>query len=453
MRECLTLRLWAVVAAATSIAGLVPAQWVQETPTSSPTARVAAAMDFVPMNGGIVLFGGAAPLINGETWTFDGTNWTQLAPATSPTARFGAALVMDYARGVGVLYGGLATNISVPPPTSETWEWDGATWTLRTPTANAGPRYRYGACFDGVTGKVVMYGGATSQLLIPPSNQTWEYDGTTWAQRTTTGNPGPRERPAMCFHPGLGKAVLFGGTNGSGVTDQTWLYDGVAGTWTQVAIGGVHPSARNAAQMVYDAAHGVCVLTGGQDSGGVLGDTWTFDGTKWAALTTPSPTIRDHMLAFAPTTAQVVRFGGFVAPPNTTTNETWSIGTAPYGGGCTGTNGAPTLAATSALQLGASWTLNVGNLNPVLNLAFLVLGAAPVPGVDLAFLGMPGCAVYTTPDLLLDVVGAAGSATWTWPVVAGPIGVSLYCQALCLDPAANTFGFTLSNAIYATLDG
>ena len=249
----------AVVLASSSLA---VAQRLQRAPASSPTARVAFGIDFVPANVGLVLFGGGAPSINAETWTYDGINWTQLLPGTSPTARFGHQLVYDYARGVAVLYGGLASNISIPPPASDTWEWNGTTWTQASPTANAGPRYRYGACYDVLRSRVVMYGGATSQLLLPPNNQTWEYDGTTWQQITTVGNPGGRDRPSMCFFAALGRAVMFGGYDGSAMVDQTWLYDGIAGTWTQVAIAGPKPIARSSASMTYDAMRSLCVLMG-----------------------------------------------------------------------------------------------------------------------------------------------------------------------------------------------
>lgn len=427
------------------------AQWIQRTPAAAPTARSAAAMDFVPQNGGLVLFGGGTPGLSNQTWLYDGTTWTQLNPATAPSGRFGAQLVYDTTRGVAVLYGGLASAISIPPPTSDTWEWDGTTWTLATPAANAGPRYRYAACYDPIRGRVVMYGGATTQLLSPPSNQTWEYQGTTWSQVNTLGNPGPRDRAAMCFHLGLGKAVLFGGADSSGVTNQTWLYDGSVGIWTQVAINGPVPPARNAATLVYDPLRNLCVLHGGQGAS-VLTDTWAFDGTRWIEQPTTTQGVRDHNAAFLPSLGHVVKFGGFVAAPNTLSAETWEIGSGVYGVGCNGSAGVPTLSATSAPRAGQGWTLTLANLNPAFNLAFLVFGFTQLPGIDLTGpLNMPGCLAFTTPDIVLAVNGSGGAASWTWPTVAAAVGGTFDVQALCLDPPANGFGFTISNAVYATI--
>lgn len=450
MIHCFAARTAAVLLACSSLA---VAQWLQRTPATQPTARTGSGMDFVPANLGLVLFGGGAPFINAETWVYDGSTWAQLTPATSPTARFGHQLVYDSSRGVAVLYGGLASNISIPPPASDTWEWNGSTWTLAAPTANAGPRYRYGACFDSIRGRVVMYGGATSQLLMPPNAQTWEYNGTTWQQIATVGNPGGRDRPAMCFFAAIGRTVMFGGYDGNTMSDQTWLYDGIAGTWTQVATANPKPPARSSAAMTFDATRNLCVLNGGQtSSGAVLSDTWTFDGVKWTEQPTATQGVRDHVLGFLPTTNQVVKFGGFVSAPSTLSNQTWELGSGIYGAGCLGTNGVPSLAATTAPRLGQPWTLNFANLNPAFNLAFLALGFTQLPGLDLGpVLGMPGCAAFTTGDILLGVSGAGGTASWTWPAVAGPLGGAFFGQSLCFDPGVNAFGFTITNAVYATI--
>ena len=449
MSVVLPPRLVRVIAAFFVTVSLAFAQWNQVTPTTSPTPRSGAAMDFVPLNGGLVMFGGGAPFINNETWVYDGVNWIQQSPASAPTGRMGMELIYDSARGVAVMYGGLATPISIPPPTSETWEWDGVNWTQVSVPTNAGPRYKYGACYDSARSRVVMYGGANTQLLGVPINQTWEYDGVTWSSVATSGNPGPRERPSMCYYTGIGKSVLFGGYDGFGLRDETWVYDGAS--WTQVVITGSRPSARNAAKMVYDPVRDLCVLTGGQDTLGALSDTWTFDGSEWTQQPDLGLTVRDHTLAFLPTISQTVQFGGFVAAPFTLTNQTWEFGTGIYGSGCAGTAGVPSLTAASALRLGQGWTVDLANLNPTFNLAFVAIGLTRSPGVDLAVINMPGCFGYTTPNLLASVTGAAGQASWTWPSVIGPIGAELYAQALCLDPTVNGLGLTTSNAVFATI--
>jgi len=111
----------------------------------------------------------------------------------------------------------------------------------------------------------------------------------------------------------------------------------------------------------------------------------------------------------------------------------------------------PSLWPLNAPQIGSNYTLAIDNLEPTLNFAVLVFGffQLPLPGIDLGpLLGMPCCDLYHTPDAFLSVApGAGGSATWTWAPVTGLPGDTLYCQALCFDPLANAFGFTLSNQV------
>jgi hypothetical protein len=446
-----TARLTALLLSSST---LLFAQWDQKAPATAPTARVGAALTWAPNTGGLLLFGGGAPLINGETWTYLAGNWTQLAPATSPSPRFGAQLTYDWSRNVAVLYGGLASNISIPPPSSDTWEFDGTTWTLASPAANPGPRYRHAIAYDIARSRTVLFGGVSSQLPMAPINQTWEYDGTNWTQIATTGSPGGRERPAMCFDPNIGRTVMFGGHDGTNLTDTTWLYDGATATWTQAVIPGAVPPPRNAATLVFDFARGVCVLTGGQNGSGVLSDTWIFDGTRWWEQPYATQGVRDHASAYEPVTKQVVKFGGFVAAPNTTTNSTWEFGNGVFGFGCAGTNGTPSLVSASVPKIGQNWAMNVSNLDPTFNFAIMVFGFSPIPGgIDLGpIVDMPGCRLYQTADLLLSApIGAGGSTSWTWNPVSGLVGDSWYCQAMCLDPTVNGFGWTTSNAIYTTL--
>ncbi|HLG92667.1 MAG TPA: hypothetical protein VKY15_06770, partial [Acidimicrobiales bacterium] len=60
-------------------------------------------------------------------------------------------------------------------------------------------------------------------------NDTWTYDGTTWAQQFPATSPPVRDGASMAYDPAIGKVVLFGGENPSFLGD-TWTYDG---TWAQ----------------------------------------------------------------------------------------------------------------------------------------------------------------------------------------------------------------------------
>jgi hypothetical protein len=82
----------------------------------------------------------------------------------------------------------------------------------------------------------------------------------------------------MTYDGVRGRVVLFGGTTLTHNLGDTWTWDGT--TWTEQNPA-VSPSARWAMGMSYDAASSEALLFGGSGVGGVLGDTWTWDGTTW----------------------------------------------------------------------------------------------------------------------------------------------------------------------------
>jgi hypothetical protein len=76
--------------------------------------------------------------------------------------------------------------------------------------------------------------------------------------------------------------------------------------------------------------------------------------------------------------------------------------------------------------------------------------------VNLAVVGAPGCLLRIDPAISYTVV-TNGSGTGTFPVAFANnpslIGALLYSQYLVLDPAANAFGFTVTNAVRTTIGG
>jgi hypothetical protein len=66
-----------------------------------------------------------------------------------------------------------------------------------------------------------------------------------------------------------------------GVLGDTWTWNGT--NWTQLAPS-TSPSARYGSAFVFDTAENQMVLFGGDNSSGTLADTWTWNGTTWAEL-------------------------------------------------------------------------------------------------------------------------------------------------------------------------
>jgi hypothetical protein len=114
----------------------------------------------------------------------------------------------------------------------------------------------------------------------------------------------------MAYDADRGEVVLFGGDgngwDGNGILGDTWTWDGT--DWTQRSP--VHaPSPRASMGMAYDAAHGQVVLFGGFL--GDFGDTWIWDGTDWAVPFRASATLRPKL--GPPGTAVRVHGWGFGA--------------------------------------------------------------------------------------------------------------------------------------------
>ncbi len=128
-------------------------------------------------------------------------------------------MAFDAARGVALLYGGQSGTTFF----SDTWGWNGVTWTQYT-SAGGVARSTHAMAYDSVRTRVVSFGG-NSTLAGAPYAQTWEWNGTNWANQATTTNPTARTSPSMTFDSLRGKIVLFGGY-ASVLTNDTWEYTG-----------------------------------------------------------------------------------------------------------------------------------------------------------------------------------------------------------------------------------
>jgi hypothetical protein len=433
-------------------AATATAQWQQLTPATSPQALAGHGMTQHPVTGNLMLFGGAAGFSSSnQTWSFNGSTWTQLTPTVSPSAKVGIELVHDLGRGVVVMYGGVNTSFFGGPSVDQTWEFDGTTWTQVFPTTTPGGLGRYGASYDVVRGRVVIYGGVANSFFPIAESGTWEWNGTNWALITTTGSPGPLERPSMCYHAGINRTVLFGGIDPQiGGVDTTWLYDGTS--WTAAAIPGSKPAPRTGARMAYDSLRGVCVLTGGlnPNTGNAIVDTWEFDGLAWTQVPSVTSGRYDAGLAYLASNRRMIQFGG--SDPVTFNNlgDTWDYSRARViGFGCPGSNGVPELAAASGPRLGQNYVQTLTNLVPAIPVAVVVVGLSSITPTPLDGIGMFGCQAFISPDAVLTVAASGGSASLSLPIpsTTSLTGVLLFGQGLSLDPAANPASLTASNAL------
>jgi hypothetical protein len=148
-------------------------------------------------------------------------------------------MAYDSARGVTVLFGGCFFDPVTHAFTqfSDTWEWDGTNWALRSPATSPLPRRWHAMAYDSARGVTVLFGGryqpnpmiAIDDIL----SDTWEWDGSTWSQQTPATSPPARDMHAMAYDSANGEMVLFGGTL-EDVFDygDTWVYWGQGGACT-----------------------------------------------------------------------------------------------------------------------------------------------------------------------------------------------------------------------------
>jgi len=296
--------------------------------TVGPSSRHGHSIVFDPVRGVTVLFGGlrrdACCCFEylAETWEWDGARWT-LRAETGPRGRYGTAMAYDSARDVTVLFGGYFNDDCYGDGSGDylgdTWEWDGTVWVPRS-TGGPSPRSGHAMGYDAARGVTVLFGGHRYDSSRPYPGDTWEWDGTQW-QPGKGAVPTPRWYHAMAFDERQGVVVLFGGNDDNPLpSDDTWQWDG--DKWTYIPRGG--PAARYGHAMAYDSIRGVTVMFGGYGDT-FFGDTWEWDGTSWTLRsdTGPAPRMR-HAMAFDSARGVTVLFGGYGwSGGGQTFNDTW----------------------------------------------------------------------------------------------------------------------------------
>jgi len=284
--------------------------WTQKFPMTIPPSRSRHAMAYDINRQLMVMFGGctAGPgnscnQLN-DTWVWDGANWTKKSPATSPPARTGHAMAYDAARGQVVLFGGDIGGQCTD--CSDTWIWDGTNWTQKFPSSRPPRRYAHAMAYDPVRRVVVLFGGADVEGPLFIYNDTWIWDGTNWTQQFPATVPPSRYDHGMAYDTQTQGTIVIGGWGYTSTLTDTWSWNG--STWTLV------PSPNSGAfmfepRLAYEQQNARLLLL---FSDGSVMETWTWDGSNWKNQFPPtSPTVRDlTAMQYDATRGQVVVFGG-----------------------------------------------------------------------------------------------------------------------------------------------
>lgn len=259
-----------------------------------PPARTFASLVYDPQNERLLLFGGSKVLFGkgpdsnnlmSDTWEFKDKEWNKLTVSASPSPRAEASMVYDTSRNRIVLFGGYKIEGNNYLKLRDTWEFYENEWILMSET---GPSARHGAAmvYDRNLGKVVLFGGSTSDRQYGEGKgETWFWDGTHWT-KADTKQPYGIFNAAMAYDIKKAVIVRFGGWNGKGRDNSTWIYRN--NQWQEQKLQ-VAPSPRNHSSIVYDEEQDRILLYGGHDGKSVFGDLWEFKDGQWNELSGSEP--------------------------------------------------------------------------------------------------------------------------------------------------------------------
>ena len=185
------------------------------------------------------------------------------------------------------------------------WNWTAGGWegvcTTCAPGARSSTRMAY---FGNTVDQIILFGGqycdGTTCSTQTVGNQTWEFNGTTWAM-CCTAPPAARTSQGMAWDQLGQKIVLYGGATGNDTElapstskGDTWTL-GTNLAWTQCPTSGAcstNPGTRSSAVMEYDTVTQRVDMFGGHNSFApvsqqALGDTWWYqNGTpRWEKCT------------------------------------------------------------------------------------------------------------------------------------------------------------------------
>lgn len=236
-----------------------------------PDRLLDTSLAYDPVSKQEIMFGGA---VDGElvadTWSWKDSRLELLQVASErPSPRSQAALCASDDR--IVMFGGSGSDGEL----SDTWEWNGTTWLQRTTLAAPPARARAAIAYDPIRRVVVLFGGwGMVNGMRGELSDTWTWDGTSWTHHDALG-PTPRAGARMAWDASRRRLVLFGGSAGQHVFVDAWEWDGSTWLSTQASDG-----ARAATNFGFASAQGAGVmLVGGTNAG--HDDRWRTTLLRW----------------------------------------------------------------------------------------------------------------------------------------------------------------------------
>ena len=115
------------------------------------------------------------------------------------------------------------------------------------------------------------------------------------------------------------------------------------------------------------------------------------------------------------------------------------------------------LAGTTTPVLGANWQLQANGLPAATAFGLTVIGLSDAGLNDLASIGMPGCDLRASLDILAPFAVPAGTPSYSWSIAIpanAPLGFPIYTTTVVAPaPATNALGLITSNGIRGLVNG
>jgi hypothetical protein len=250
-----------------------------------PPGRDAPELAFDAARRKLVLYGGRTRGADGrfrvltDTWEWDGSRWFQVDTVGPRPRRLHQVLAYDSSRRAVLLHGGLNAEDRLSS-LSDTWLWTGARWVevpLATPALDVIGHNALMSTADGV----LLFAHVRDTTRCPPSgrwqrghSKLFQLRGGTWAVVASDGPCGAGLPPTGLTADGV--VLVNGSPPGSPWPAEAWQWSN--GAWKQLDS---MPTGRRAARAAYDPVRRRLVFFGGDNSAGMLGDTWEWDGQRW----------------------------------------------------------------------------------------------------------------------------------------------------------------------------
>lgn len=441
MHTCFVLRLagFSALLACTAPA-LAQMHWTPRATFGLPQPRSGHGIAYDSARQRLVVFGGMVGITPiADLWEWSGSTW-QSRPVSGPAPRSNCPLVYDAARGRVLLHGGLNFSSGGSLYFSDTWEWDGQSWALRS---QAGPQAiaSHGMDYDAIRGVTVLFGGYRPSTGRQ-SSEVWEWDGSAWRNVATSGGPGGREAATLTFVPTLGESLLVGGYGLAGVTADLWSWNGAR--WLFRGMGpavGEHGACWN-------PARDRLVVRGGRVAGGYNPWTWEWDGTQWMQQDF-SLGYRQTAVAYDAARGEVLQFGGHLYPSSDSNAflefaPTVLPNVQAAGNGC----GTPVLTAPVAPLVGQSaFGLRV---QQAAGYRAVLMALSTQQGSGQTFGACTVVPDLRDPPFVAGATDAAGNCWYAFPLPSSTAirGLQFHAQAAVLDGSGPLLGVgSLSNAL------